>query len=98
MKADILSSFISFELSPEEELAAFTFNDCQIAGIQNYLASQAEDLLKVTLEVDELSLDDIKKRAYTKGCINTAKYFLSMADTIKCQREEAERDGNNNSQ
>lgn len=91
MKANILSSFVSFELTPEEELAAFAYNDCQIAGIQNYLASHAEDLLKVTLEVDELSLDDIKKRAYTKGCIDTAKHFLAMADTIKFEREAAER-------
>lgn len=94
MKADIMSSFLSFELTPEEELAAYEFNDCQMAGIQNQLAGYAEDLLKVVHETDDLSLVGAKKLAYTKGAIDALKHLLAMADTIKEQRAEkqAEKD------
>lgn len=88
MKASIMSSFIAFDLTPEEELQAFTYNDCQLAGIQNQLASCAEDLIRVVLETDELSLEGAKKMAYTKGQIDILKYLLARGDAIKEQRKE----------
>jgi len=94
MKASLMSSFIAFELNEEEELAAFAYNDCQIAGIQNELSSCAEELLKVIMETDEVSLDGAKKMAYTKGQIDILKYLLARGDSIKEQRaaEQASRD------
>lgn len=92
MKANILSSFVSFELTGEEEAAAYEYNDCQIAGIQNLIAGYAEELIKVVLETDEFSLDGAKKLAYTKGSIDALKYLLSAADIQKENREAAERE------
>lgn len=96
MRVAELSSFISFELTQEEELLAFTYNECQMAGIQNELASCAEELVKVVMETDELSLDGAKKLAYTKGKIDILKYLLAMGDTIREQRlaEQAAQDQN----
>lgn len=82
MKATIMSSFIAFELSPEEEIAAYTFNDCQIAGIQNMISSYAEDILRVSVDLDELSVAAQKQLAYTKGQIAALKYLLDRADVI----------------
>lgn len=96
MIASIMSSFISFDLNKEEELLAYSFNDCQIAGIQNLLSSAAEEIIKVVMETDELSLEGAKKLAYTKGQIDILKYLLAMADSIKEQRkEEADAAANN---
>lgn len=90
MKASILSSFISFELTPEEEIAAFSFNDCQVAGIQNQVAAKAEELVQMHLEIDQQSLDGQKKLAYTKGYIEAMKYLLAMSDVLAEQRKETE--------
>jgi hypothetical protein len=87
MRAAILSSFIAFELTQEEEIAAYDFNDCQIAGIQNEIAGYAEDILRVTVDLDELSVEAQKKLAYTKGCMASLKYLLTKADTIKEQKQ-----------
>lgn len=92
MKVNMLSSFTAFELTPEEEKAAYEFNDCQIAGIQNLISGYAEDLVKVVLDTDEFSLEGAKKLAYTKGSIDALKYLLVAADTQKEQREQAERE------
>lgn len=96
MKVAELSSFISFELTREEEGYAYEYNECQMAGIQNELASCAEELIKVVMETDELSLEGAKKLAYTKGKIDILRYLLAMGDTIKEQRlaEQAAAEGN----
>lgn len=90
MKASILSSFISFELTQEEETAAYTFNDCQIAGIQNMIAAYAEDILRVSVDMDELSVEAQKKLAYTKGNIASLKFLLDRADVLAEARKEEE--------
>lgn len=86
MKVAEFSSFLAFELTKEEEGYAYAYNECQMAGIQNELASCAEELIKVVMETDELSLEGAKKLAYTKGKIDILKYLLAMGDTIKEQR------------
>ena len=90
MKASILSSFLAFELTPEEELQAFDYNDLQVAGIQNMIAASAEDILKTTLEVDQLSLDAQKKLAYTRGQMDILKYLLARADALVEERKQAQ--------
>lgn len=90
MKASILSSFLAFELTPEEELQAFDYNDLQVAGIQNMIAASAEDILKTTLEVDQLSLDAQKKLSYTRGQMDILKYLLARADALVEERKQAQ--------
>lgn len=90
MKASILSSFVAFDLTPEEEKAAFTYNDCQIAGIQNLIAAAAEDIVRISLEVDELSLEEQKKLAYTRGQIGILKTLLARADVLAEEHKEAQ--------
>lgn len=94
MKVAQFSSFISFELNMDEELLAYEYSDLQMAGLQNELASCAEELIKVVMETDELSLEGAKKLAYTKGKIDILKYLLANGDAIKEQRkaEQAAKD------
>lgn len=90
MIASIMSSFVSFELSPEEENAAYSYNDCQVAGIQNMIAAAAEDIVRISLEVDELSLEEQKKLAYTRGQIAILKTLLARSDVLAEGRKEAQ--------
>lgn len=77
-----LSSFISYELTQAEHNAAYTYNEAQLAGIQNQLAAAAEDLLKAQLSEDDTSVEAIKKRAYTQGMLYAYKYLLSLHDAV----------------
>lgn len=95
MKAAAMSSFISFELSPQEEIEAYKYNDCQIAGIQNLIAAAAEEIVSISINSDQLSLEEQKKLAYTKGQIAILKTLLSRADVIKEAIEAAQQEGNN---
>lgn len=96
MKLAALSSFVSYDLIDSEELLAFEYNDLQIAGLQNELASCAEQLITVVMETDDLSLDGAKKLAYTKGQIDILKYLLSRGEAIKLQRQEEQDAQDNN--
>lgn len=87
MIADIKSSFIAFQLTPEEERQAFKFNDLQVAAIQNLIASNAEDLVNVLLTNDRNSLEEQVKLAHTKGQIEILKYLLARSEVLA---EEAE--------
>jgi len=91
MQADILSSFIAFKLTPEEEVQAYNYNDLQLAGIQNLVAAAAEEILQVTLEVNQLDLDAQKKLAYTKGQLDILKTLLARSDVIKEQLENSKQ-------
>jgi hypothetical protein len=95
MKVAMLSSFISFELDPGEELLAYEYTDLQVAGLQNELATSAEQLITAVMETDELSLEGAKKLAYTKGQIDILKYLLARADAIREQRAEEQAAKNN---
>lgn len=89
MKADILSSFIKFELSPEEEKLAFKYTDEQVAGIQNYIADAAEELVEHLVTSDRNSLEEQVKLGYTKGQIDILKTLLARSEAIAA--EEAYR-------
>lgn len=90
MKACVMSSFVAFELTPEEENAAYSYNDCQVAGIQNMIAAAAEDIVRISLSVDELSLEEQKKLAYTRGQIAILKTLLARSDVLAEQFKEAQ--------
>ena len=91
MRVDIKSSFVAFELTMAEEVEAYTYNDSQIAGIQNLIASAAEDIIRISLTSDELSLEAQKKLSYTRGQIDVLKLLLARADVIR-ETQQAERD------
>lgn len=82
MKASINSSFISFELTTEEEIEAFKYSDAQIAGIQNYIAAAAEELVQALVTNDRNSLEEQVRLAYTKGQIDILKTLLARSDAI----------------
>lgn len=86
------SSFVSFELTPVEHISAYTYNEAQLAGIQNQLAAAAEDFLKLSLSEDDTSISSIKKRAYTQGMINAYKYLLSMHDSVTTPTKEGSQE------
>lgn len=93
MRADLQSSFLAFELSTEEELLAYSYTDVQVAGIQNLIAAAAEDILRITLDTDQLSLEAQKKLAYTKGQMDILKCILARADVLREQKAlEAENE------
>lgn len=82
MKARIESSFISFELTTDEEREAFKYNDNQVAGIQNYIAAAAEELVQALITNDRNSLEEQVRLAYTKGQIDILKTLLARSDAI----------------
>lgn len=95
MKLATLSSFVSYELIDSEELLAYEYNELQLAGLQNELATCAEQLITVAMEAADLSLEGAKKLAYTKGQIDLLKYLISRSDVLKQQRkddQDAEQD------
>ena len=98
MIADIKSSFISFDLTPEEEREGYKFNDCQVAVIQNLLAACAEDLVKVLLTNDRNSLEEQVKLAYTKGQIDGYKCLLARSESMAEELAAAEEQARQNSQ
>lgn len=94
MIADIKSSFIAFQLTPEEEREAYKYNDAQIAGIQNLISAAAEDLVQTLITNDRNTLEEQVKLAYTKGQIDILKNILGRADVIAediARAEELER-------
>jgi hypothetical protein len=97
MIADIKSSFIAFQLTPEEERQAFKFNDLQVAAIQNLIASNAEDLVNVLLTNDRNSLEEQVKLAHTKGQIEILKYLLARSEVL-AEEAEAEEQAKRDSQ
>lgn len=76
-----LSSFICYELDPTEEAHAYTYTHLQIAGIQNQIAAAAEEMLRTPLDLDETSIEAIKKRSYLKGQIVALKHLLALHDS-----------------
>lgn len=91
MIVDMKSSFVAFSLTLQEEVDAYTYNDQQIAGIQNLIAAGAEEIVSVALTEDQLSLEAQKKLAYTKGQIDILKLLLSRADVVREAQEAAQQ-------
>lgn len=79
MKLSEMSSFVSFDLNPEEELAAYTFTEVQRAGLQNTLSAAAEELLLIRLDERLGSEEERIKAAYTRGQIDTCKFLLERS-------------------
>lgn len=94
MKISALSSFVAYDLTAIEERSAYTYNEAQLAGIQNVLAGAAEELLKVPLEEDDTSVPGIKRRAYLQGQISALKYLLSLHDGFNSP-EQTQKEGDN---
>lgn len=93
MKASDLSSFIAYDLTAIEEKSAYTYNEAQLAGIQNVLSGAAEELVKAPLDEDDTSIPGIKRRAYLQGQIAALKYLLSLHDSFNSPVEtQAEGD------
>lgn len=82
MRIAKLSSFVSYDLTEVEQRSAYTYNEAQLAGIQNQLAAAAEELLRAPVEVDDTSIEGIKKRAYLQGQIALAKFLLELHDSF----------------
>jgi hypothetical protein len=94
MKASTLSSFVAYDLTPVEEKSAYTYNEAQLAGIQNVLAGAAEELVKAPLDEDDTSVPGIKRRAYLQGQISAMKYLLSLHDGFNSPVETQEEGDN----
>lgn len=82
MNISKFSSFTAYELTPQEERAAFTYNDAQLAGIQNTLSAAAEELIKIPLGEDDMTIQAIKRRSYLQGQIEVLRYLLVTHDTF----------------
>lgn len=72
------SAFVTYNFEPLELSAAYTYSDLQLAGIQNQIASAAEEVLKIPLDVDDSEVVHAKRRAYMQGQIDALKHLLSM--------------------
>lgn len=97
MIANLKSSFISFELTPEEEREGCRFNDNQVAVIQNLIASNAEDLVNLLITSDRSSLEEQVKLAHTKGQIEILKFLLARSEVL-AEAAEAEEQAKRDSQ
>ena len=83
MQLSKLSTFVSYDLEPNEQRAAYTFNSAQLAGIQNLIAAAAEELMVARLGEDDLSVDSIKRSAYLQGQIALGKHLLELHDSLR---------------
>lgn len=68
--------FTSYDLTPEEEKAAYTFSMLQLAGIQNVISAVAMDLAAPPLEVDDHNIVEIKRRAMLRGEIEALQRLI----------------------
>lgn len=82
MTPKITSSFLSFNLSPEDAKQGSTFNLQQKAVIQNIIADLAEE--KITLKFDPLNpLAFQQREAELAGQIGILKYLLDLESQYK---------------
>lgn len=93
MKVSTLSSFTAYDLTPIEERSAYTYNDAQLAGIQNVLSSAAEELVKIPLSEDDSTIPAIKRRSYLQGQVEALKYLLSLHDSLNSQVNNQSEEG-----
>lgn len=81
------STFIAYELTDAETKSAYTYNEAQRAGIQNQIALDAEEILRIPLDVDDTDVADIKRRAFLRGKIAFGKYLLELHDSFNQPQE-----------
>lgn len=99
MRISMESSFTAFELTEQEQVSGYTFNEANRAVIQNLLSTAAEEFLAVGLQGDGaeliLSLDEKLRVAELRGQIGILKFLLRASDAIK-EEVEAKQDKLNN--
>lgn len=76
------SSFISYELTEEEQKIGSSFNAEQQAVIQNLLASYAEEYMTLAINIEDVTIDAANRRAYNKGAIAALKYLLENNSSV----------------
>lgn len=102
LKLNGASSFASFELTAQQELEGFTFNELNIAVIQNLISDAAEELLEIRLDGKLRTVEEETKLAFTSGQISILKFLLTNAqvlkETIAHQQAQQSQQFNQNSQ
>ena len=79
-----ICSFTRFNLSPSEEIIAGTLSPLQKCGIQNLLASTAEE--KLSLELDPLNPQKyIQQEASLAGQVKILQYLLTVSESYESQ-------------
>lgn len=76
------STFISYELTPVEQVGAYTFTGLQKAGIQNLLSAAAEEFMQKPIDEDDTSIPAIKRKAYLQGQIAILKHLLELHNSL----------------
>ncbi|MCY1444965.1 hypothetical protein D3C87_725660 [compost metagenome] len=95
MQISKLSSFTAYELTEQESLQGYTFNEANRAVIQNLISVAAEEFLAVGLRGEGteliLSLDEKLRVAELRGGINQLKYLLETGEVIREQIEQTQK-------
>lgn len=79
------STFVSYELTPAEQVGAYTFTGLQKAGLQNLLSAAAEEYLSKPLDEDDTSIPAIKRKAYLQGQIAILKHLLQLNESLSTE-------------
>lgn len=75
------SSFLAFDLTPQELAEGSTYSHAQRAVIQNLISGIAEE--QIALKVDTANIQSfIQRDAELKGQIGILKYLLSLASLL----------------
>lgn len=77
MKISVNSSFLRYDLSPEELKTAFHFSLESRALIQNIIADSAEEKIALTVDCNN-PLQNLQAEAELQGKIGILKYLLSL--------------------
>lgn len=85
MQLNSNSSFVSYELTPSEQVGAYSFTGLQKAGLQNLLSAAAEEYLSKPLDEDDTSIQAIKRKAYLQGQIAILKHLLELSDNLSVE-------------
>lgn len=92
------SSFAAFELTPEEEIEGYTFNEMNTAVIQNLISDAAEEILEIRLDGRLADPEEQHKLAFTSGQISILKFLLSNSTVLKEQLATARASQSNQTQ
>lgn len=94
MQIDQNSPFLSYELTAQEEIAAYTYTELQLIGIKNQIALAAQDVLNPPLNIDDTDITEIKKKAMLRGEIEALTQLLNKHAAIQFQLSEQSNEGN----
>lgn len=88
MNPSLSSSFLSFDLEPNELKAAYTYSALQAVGIKNLIAAAAEEVMKIQLGSDDLTTEMLKRRSYLQGQVHILQYLLQLHDDVNAPTQE----------